>query len=183
MKKRFVTIAGAAVLFLILSWVALLPSGERVVVDNLSGYHPAISRLFPQGRLATPVRGERGWEQRVIAEPVYVTVRVPRRLQNVTVALTYRGDATPMRFGVLEAGGYALHEVPGGASNDARTATLTLSLERAVLNQGAYRFQLSAPELTRNQQTLVIEQLSFHFRGQPLRRQLFQNALQRWVSL
>lgn len=150
MKNQLTVAAHVAIygafplLFLILALYDSNPSGRRSVEYTLDKPSAAISPLFPAQRLAGIADGR----QRMLAEPVYFTVRYPHRYDAATVAVTVNNpDELHWRVGIEVRGGnpwsYAFVE-----PQDAGTAQFDLS--NAKVSGRSLRFILAVEGLSHN---------------------------------
>lgn len=58
-----------------------------------------ISRLYPEGRLTAPEKVSDGWQQIVLAEPLYVDVAMPKHFRSAVVRVWYKYAAKPPQLG------------------------------------------------------------------------------------
>lgn len=170
--RMFLVVVPAAALAAMV-WVDLAPRGVWQVVSDPTRYQPNISFFYPEGRLWPAVWGRGGWQQQVVSEPLYLDVRMPRRLAQVRIRLWYQtvGD-TGLRVGMrVGAGGiwqYRLQQLASaGEDNGWQVGEAVFDLAEATVERQRIRFILSAPRLN-HQSALVIHRFAAVASGDPL---------------
>jgi hypothetical protein len=160
-----------------LAWRDLAPSGQRHVTSDLVRRQPYLSLPYPEGRLAAPEASAGGWQQRVLAEPLYVDVRLPRRLDEVRLRLWYRArglpdpvvglqvSVAPWRYDLKPFERISVDQATGWSVGEA-----VFPLERAASDAGQVRLLISAPRLAAaTTGDLYLHRVDVTLAGPPLR--------------
>jgi len=80
------------VLLCLVIWLIIMdivPSGKITYVDHFSGYSDFVTKLHPADRLLPIAKGE----QKVIGDPVYFSLRTPRKFDQVNLTVKYKNEA------------------------------------------------------------------------------------------
>lgn len=159
----------------VLIWRDLAVSGRFTIHDDLASYHPWISRLFPEGRVSARVRAEGAWQQTLLQEPVYVTVRLPRSMQRATLRLRYVArNLSSLKVGLQQTAAagnpwrYELRDVPLVSGAEEQTTQHIFSLAQAEVQEGRIRFIVAAPQYDPTIATLTIKSIDVALEGEPL---------------
>ena len=168
----------AGLILIIIGWMAVNPGGRIYAVYDLRGYNPVISKFFPNGRMSEPKKSSGGWEQEVLAEPIYFTVRSFRHLETANIKIIYKGlTPEPWRFGVLvddklAPSSYRYYDLRPDKNisnpDDWREVSVDVNLKNAILQNSYYRFMLSMPQHDFIKNRLSFRQISVEMRGEPL---------------
>lgn len=163
------------VLLSVLFWRDIAPSGRVSLNDNLAGYHPSISELFPTGRLSAMEKHNDGFEQVVLVEPVYFTVRLPREMEQARVRLRYRArDLDTLKLGLETLGDvgetwqYDFRDLPTQTNEEGSEHEVVFLLNNAAITNRRIRFMVSSPDLDSARSTLAIQHIGIDFDGEKL---------------
>ncbi|MFH0840434.1 MAG: hypothetical protein V1865_00395 [bacterium] len=80
------------ILLILLAWLVIMdivPSGEITYKYSFSKYSDFITKLHPNDRLLPEASGE----QKIIGDPVYFSLRTPRKFEKVRLSLKYKNEA------------------------------------------------------------------------------------------
>lgn len=69
--------------------------GPVTYASDLVSQNGLISKVFPEGRLTAPQKIDGGYEQIVLAEPLYIDVAMPKRFKRAVVRVWYQAPASP----------------------------------------------------------------------------------------
>ncbi|PJE75853.1 hypothetical protein COV04_02825 [Candidatus Uhrbacteria bacterium CG10_big_fil_rev_8_21_14_0_10_48_11] len=138
----------------VLAWLLYkdtLPSGQYEMSANFSHETARASVLYPKGRVAV-MRDKNGEEVVLVnAEPLYLDVRLPRRLDTALVTVTYASEV-PLGVGIAlppttaASWRYSIQELP--ASSIVTSSTVSFALANALVRDQRVRFIISIPRLT-----------------------------------
>lgn len=81
-----------AILLILIIWLVVMdivPSGQITYAYNFSKYSDFITKLHPNDRLLPIAQGE----QKVIGDPVYFSLRTPRKFDRAKLTLRYKNEA------------------------------------------------------------------------------------------
>lgn len=160
-KLSIAAVALLAGLCLFAVVVGLAPRGAAIYRTNLLKPSANFSDVYPRGRVAVTATGVE-----LLAEPVYVDVRVPRSMDAVAVCLTGIQRAA-ITLGIRRQGGAWNYEtvpyvVP---QKEDEQCFQTFSMSTAVLEDGRLRLLISAPVTAGK---IELTNATVHFTGQPL---------------
>jgi hypothetical protein len=91
-KLRIIWITALAVAVFVLVWMNTVPGGKITYIKNFKGYNDFIGNLTPLERMAG---------NKIIGDPVYFSLRVPRRFVDAKLTLKYKVDPNVQ---IIEAG-------------------------------------------------------------------------------
>lgn len=179
MRARFIArcllIGGWLVIISWLMWHDLAPSGQRVVATDLIHYQPFISKPYPEGRLSEPTPAAVGWQQQVIGEPLYVEVRLPRRMNEARLRLWYKTDKLDNLKVGLQVGNApwqydlkTISQVEEVSDDGWNIGEVIFSLDRAAITERKARFVISAPGIGAPDTSFVLHRFEVDLTGQPL---------------
>jgi hypothetical protein len=91
-KLRIAWIIALIATVLVLVWLAAVPGGKITYVQDFKGFNDFIGNLTPTERMAS---------NKIIGDPVYFSLRVPRRFTSAKLTLKYKVDPS---VPIIEAG-------------------------------------------------------------------------------
>jgi hypothetical protein len=91
--------------FFILGWLInkhFAPSGKLTLIQDFNEKPSSISEFYPKGRMIDPEKNLKTGDtyQRIIREPAYFDVKIPRLFKKATVTLTYKTSSPILELGL-----------------------------------------------------------------------------------
>lgn len=156
--------------------------GQLNLLRLAGNSHSQISHFYPAGRINFDYQDGYAVE-RLVAEPVYVDVRVPRLMKAATVKISYLGQPQNVRIGVRlpstnsDAWRYRFGDVV--LDNATQTLQTNLDLEGALVERGRLRLIVAS----QHPETIAITKVQIEFSGEPLTLDLIMSRLaKRWQN-
>lgn len=162
---------GAAALFLIALALRDLQLDRSLVLEaRLDRATPYLSTFGPPARVIQEKRPQESFSVRIIGEPVYVNLRIPRWFRRATVELVYENThSLPFKLGVrthptqwafqfpesLPIGDFKF-EISDSEKVEVKTLRVPFALQRAwQVERNVYRFVLSVPGVNPEQPIVI----------------------------
>lgn len=162
--------------------VDVAPYGVLKASTDFRSYDPNISRLFPTGRVEENKEG-----YLVLSEPVYFTMRLPRRMDRAVVRLRYRNSSSQhIGLGLEQQGSsddawrYAIQTLPQ-VDREWQEVAITFDLSNAQVVDRRIRFIVSVPEY-QPEAPVVLGGVDVVLEGQPLTVPLVMSSLYRLIA-
>jgi|GEM_PF-1164804 len=166
------------ILLVLFAYQDIAPTGIFETTYNLNGYHPFVSKLYPKGRLSFTEKSlNTGYEQKILAEPVYFDVRIPRALDVVTLKIWYKGDSDNLNIGLRlppapdqQNWRYELKKFSSVivVADGWQVGEVQFDFKKADIQKNKIRFMLSLPSVQNLSTPFIFHKVSVRAIGQPL---------------
>jgi hypothetical protein len=133
-------------------WQDVSPAGEAVYYRETANMTARISQYYPEGRLSEPVIVNNSEYQKVLGEPIYFDVRIPRVMDEIKVNVSAIGDIKDLKIGlrlppsITQEWRYKIEQPTIIDLPDTNIVTHTFNLTESYVEKGKVRFILSIPQ-------------------------------------
>lgn len=152
MWRRVLILSIVPAIFLAVTIVRDVQTDGRVTFVRGAGeLQRDVSEYYPQGRLGDAEYDGAMWMQKVLDEPVYFDVRLPRAMESITVRVHTTGDISGVKMGLrrlpTDTGEWNYDVQVPDSEVDGRYVVLTEEwlLHDALVENGKVRVLVSVP--------------------------------------
>lgn len=166
-------------------WQDLAPSGFVRFEKNSVEETPQISQFYPEGRLGDAVQVGDIQYQRVLGEPIYFDVRLPRVLDTIEVKILATGEIDGVVLGLrqppttAEPWRYILTKPNLNVEKDVKVINQQFELSQSYIEKGKVRFLLAIPEGA----NIELGRVEVEIKGEPLSLSVFWEAIKRRIKI